>query len=227
MILNNISKLRTQDIMTLNILKVSPDTPLSEVINSMVIKKRQEVLIIEEESDGKEGLQGIFTLSDISGILQQGVDLNEPISKHMHTHVYTFPPDRSAKSARDFMVEKGIGRLPIWTGERVIGMVDTVTLRDTFYKEIEELSIQLREIIEQLHEGVCVVDDQGVVNLWNKSAERVYGVSAEELLGKKLRDYFPTALLDMVLETKEPVENAPHSPRENTYVNISAKPLWF
>ncbi len=227
MILNNIFKLKTRDIMATNVLKVAPDTPLSEVFTSMMRKNRQEALIIERVGEDREKILGIFTLKDISGVLLQGIDLNQTIKIHMHTNVYTFPPDQPAKSARDFMVKKGIGRLPVWDGKRVIGIVDTITLRDTFYKETEELSMQLREVIEQLHEGVCVVDDQGIVHLWNKSAERVYGVSAEELLGKKLKDYFPNALLDMVLESKEPVENVPHSPRKNTYVAISAKPLWF
>ena len=47
MILNNIFKLKTRDIMATNVLKVAPDTPLSEVFTSMMRKNRQEALIIE------------------------------------------------------------------------------------------------------------------------------------------------------------------------------------
>lgn len=227
MYLNMNIKLKAKDIMTTNLIKVDSNKILVEVFEELSKKKRREVFIIETKDDGTEDIKGILTLNNIVELLQKGIPLNESINKFMSFPVYTFPPEKPATEARNFMIEKGIGRLPIWDGQKIIGLIDSVTLRDVFYKQTEELSIQLREIIDQLHQGVCVVDDQGIVILWNKSAERIYQVSAEELLGKRLKDYFPTALLDEVLNGKKSIEYVSHSPRENTYVAISAKPIWY
>ncbi|MCR1899794.1 sigma 54-interacting transcriptional regulator [Irregularibacter muris] len=225
MILNQIIKLTAEDIMDTDLIKVGTNATLFEVWNEMAIKKRNEALILMSHGD-REEVKGIITYSDIGDMIRQKVDLHQSVEKHMRKNVYLFSPQKPVKEARDFMVAKGIGSLPIWDGKKIIGMIDTISLRDTYYKKTEELSQQLRTILDRLHEGVCVIDEDGIVTFWNNSAERVYGVEAEELLGKKLSDYFPTALLDMVIKSGEPVENVTHSPRKDTYVAISAKPLW-
>jgi len=227
MFLNMNVKLKAKEIMTTSVVKVEPNRILLEVFKELASKKRQEAFVVTIDNEGQEEIKGILTLTNIFELIKKDVSLNEPISKFMIKDVKTFSGEGSAEEARNLMVKEGIGRLPIWDAKKIIGVIDSITLRDTFYKQIEELSIQLRGIIDQMHEGVCVVDDQGVVLFWNSSAEKIYQVSAEEILGKKLKDYFPTAMLDIVLRDKEPVENAYHSPRENTYIAISAKPIWY
>lgn len=81
-------------------------------------------------------------------------------------------------------------------------------------------------LFDSLHEGVCVVDSEGIVRLWAKKSEKLYGVKRKDIINKPLKDFFPTALLLEVLASRTPVENVIHSPRENTYINISAMPLF-
>ncbi|WP_213818187.1 sigma 54-interacting transcriptional regulator [Garciella nitratireducens] len=222
---NQMIKLKVKEIMNTNVVKAHPDTSLLDVCKKMVSNKRSEALILLKKKDEEE-VQGIITLSDIGEIFKKNINLMNPVKEYMQPYVYFFSPDESVIKARDFMLDKKIGSLPIWDGKRIIGVVDTVTLRDTYYKRTEELSNQLFDILNHLHEGVCVVDEQGIVTFWNSSAERLYRVKAEELLGKKLSDYFPTALLDKVLKQKKAIENITHSPKKGTYVAISAKPLF-
>lgn len=227
MFLNMNVKLKVKEIMNTNVVKVEPNKILVEVVKELASKKRQEAFVVNTDNEGKEDIKGILTLNNILELLEKGISFDEPVNKIMISPVKTFSPEGLAEEARNFMVKEKIGRLPIWDGKKIIGVVDSITLRDTFYKQTEELSIQLRGIIDQLHEGVCIVDDQGIVLFWNKSAEKIYKVNGEELLGKRLKDYFPTAMLDIVLRDKKPVENVYHSPRENTYIAISAKPIWY
>lgn len=223
--LNQIVKLKVREIMNTKIIKAYPSTSLFEIYKKMTIYKRSEALILTFKKD-REEIQGIITFNDIGEILKRDLDLTNPVKDYMRTHVYFFSPEEPVKKARDFMLEKKIGSLPIWDGKKVVGIVDTITLRDTYYKKTEELSNQFCTILDQLHEGVCIVNDYGIVTFWNNSAERLYQIKGEELLGKRLRDYFPTALLDVVLKKKKPIENVTHSPRKGTYVAISAKPLF-
>lgn len=89
-------------------------------------------------------------------------------------------------------------------------------------KRIEDFE----NIFDNLHEAVCIVNENGKVMLWSKSSEELYNVKKSDILGKSLVDFFPDALLLTVLNTKTPIENAFHVPRENTYINISAIPLF-
>lgn len=46
-------------------------------------------------------------------------------------------------------------------------------------------------VVETLHEGVIVVDAAGVVQSWNAAAERIFGWSRAEAVGRKLADLRP------------------------------------
>src|SRR4030042_7009674 len=44
----------------------------------------------------------------------------------------------------------------------------------------------LHDVFEQSHDAVIVVDEEGQVTFWNKSAERLLGYSDKEILGKAI-----------------------------------------
>lgn len=225
MIFNQTIKLNVKDIMSTDFLKVSPTDALIHVCKKMIVNNRQEAFIVLE--DEKEKILGIITFRDIGQILRDGRDVNKPVRQYMTSPVHASTQEQTAKEVRDFMVKNNIGRLPVLDGEKIIGVVDSISLRDNYYAQIEELCNHLQKVIDQLHEGVCVIDSNKIVKLWNKSAENIYQVSAKEILGQKLNDYFPNALLSKVIEKKKPIENINHSPREGSYVAISAKPIFF
>jgi PAS domain S-box-containing protein len=43
-----------------------------------------------------------------------------------------------------------------------------------------------RRIVEEMPEAVIFADRQGVVRLWNRGAETMFGYSADEALGQRL-----------------------------------------
>lgn len=64
-------------------------------------------------------------------------------------------------------------------------------IRDiTARKQIER---QLRfhaEVLDKISDAVVVIDNKGIVNYWNKGAERLYGLSAEEASGQPLGELY-------------------------------------
>lgn len=56
----------------------------------------------------------------------------------------------------------------------------------TEQKAIEEVLRQQAQIIDQVHDGVVSTDLQGLINFWNKGAERLFGYSATEVQGKSI-----------------------------------------
>ena len=64
-------------------------------------------------------------------------------------------------------------------------------IRDiTARKQIER---QLRfhaEVLDQISDAVVVIDNENIVNYWNKGAERLYGLSEEEAFGQPLGELY-------------------------------------
>jgi PAS domain S-box-containing protein len=68
----------------------------------------------------------------------------------------------------------------------------TVVLRDiTARKQAEERQSQLAAIVESTDDAIISKTLQGIVLTWNKAAERMYGYSAQEIIGKPISILFP------------------------------------
>lgn len=84
----------------------------------------------------------------------------------------------------------------------------------------------LRSVIDCIYEAICVVDEDGIVRIWNESAEKLYKVKYEDIIGKNIADVFPNAIVEHVRREKIVVENKQHLPRENSHILANARPLY-
>lgn len=48
-----------------------------------------------------------------------------------------------------------------------------------------------QNILEQIPEALIFADAEGIIQIWNKSAERIFGFTAEETLGRSLDMIIP------------------------------------
>ncbi len=62
-------------------------------------------------------------------------------------------------------------------------------------------------ILNSAHDGMIAVDENGVVTLFNKAAERIMGLDAASVIGRKAIDVIPNTRLPVVLSTGEPELN--------------------
>jgi PAS domain S-box-containing protein len=213
---------RVKDIMTKDFIKATVDTSIKDALYMMIEGYKEEVVITDEDHK----LRGIFTMNDMAKIKKKNISFDSPIMEFAYKNVITIDLDASAREARDIMLANRIGRLPVVEDEKVIGIVTSNNIRDTFYLKMDELFNLQSNVFDNLHEAVCICDENGIVRYWNKSAENLYGVTIEEIIDKNLADFFPNALNIQVLKTEKRVDNVCHEPVEGKLVAISAVPLY-
>lgn len=83
----------------------------------------------------------------------------------------------------------------------------------------------LNEVVDQIREGVVVCDQSGIVKTWNTECEKIYRIKKEEIIGKKLEDFFPDAIDVQVLRTGKYFKDIVHTTRGSRII-ISASPLY-
>ena len=208
--------------MSENILRVGPQTSMQEAINKMLDSNTPEVLIMKSDSDE---MIGILTYKDISEARKNGVSMGMPVEKCMKKSVISIQSNTLISRARELLIQKNVGRLPVYDGTKLLGIIRTDAILNTYYMHLENVNKQYMEIIDCMNEAVTVTDRFGKIRVWNKRAEQIYNIPAGELLDRKLEDYFPNALSLSVLDSKIPIENVYHSPKPNYHVIISAQPI--
>lgn len=219
------------EIMSRKIIKVDSSSSINYAVELMLRSSRDEVIILKDidSSDYEDNVKGIITKSDIANLKRDKIDFTQPIGKFMNKEeaVLTISESETVRSARDIMMDQGIGRLLVVDKNVITGMVTARDLLSTFYLKIEEIELQLRTILESLQEAVCVINTKGIVTFWNKKSEKLYGVSESAIVGKHIKQFFPNALLLKALEEKRSYENLKHKPNKDSSVVISAVPLIY
>ncbi|WP_062306926.1 sigma 54-interacting transcriptional regulator [Alicyclobacillus sendaiensis] len=87
--------------------------------------------------------------------------------------------------------------------------------------------VVLRALLDVLDDAVTVVDAAGTVVAWNRAAAALYGIPAEDIVGRPITHFFALESLAVhsVLSTEAHIDHAYHRPRPDVHVLISAAPV--
>ncbi|MED0984134.1 sigma 54-interacting transcriptional regulator [Bacillus paramycoides] len=75
--------------------------------------------------------------------------------------------------------------------------------KEELIEKLEEQTQQGDLILNSTHDGMIVIDREGQVRLFNKSAERIIGYKKEEAVGKYILEVIPTSKLLRIIRTKQ------------------------
>jgi len=182
--------LKLREIMTPDPLTLLPDTSVKEAITLFLDRQIDGAPVLNENGE----FMGLFTKTHIYRMIIQDKDLNRPVAEFMNRQISLGHPDDSIESH----LHPGIGRLPITDGNKVVGIITRTDLAEAFYSSFKHISTELETVINSTHNLIVAVDRDGIVTTFNRAAERVLGIKAEDALGKKIVDLFPTSgLLDV------------------------------
>lgn len=214
---------RVLDIMDRDFIRLFGDESVNYALDRMIEKNRDEVVIVDE----KMGARGVFTRSDASRLKKEmKSSFNESVKNHISRDIITITKDKSAGYARDLMIKNNIGCLPVIEEKIIIGVLTKNNIRDNLYMRIDEVLKLQDNILDNIHEAVCISDERGIVNYWNKSAERLYEIKAFDVIGKYVGEIFPNAMIMKVLKEGKRIENVLHEPVEGKSVVLSTIPIY-
>ncbi|WP_243105961.1 sigma 54-interacting transcriptional regulator [Clostridium fermenticellae] len=213
---------KVKDIMIKDFLMANPDDSIEIVINKMLGALRREVLIV----DTNNKLRGIFTLNDASKVKKIDKSLDIPVKKVACKNVIIISPDDSTRYARDLMIKNKISILPVVEDDHIVGIITNNKLKDAVYLKMNELFDLQDNIFDNLHEAVCICDKNGVVNYWNKSSEKLYGIGTDQIVNNDISKFFPNALILEVINTRKRIDNVYHEPVKGKGVILSAVPIY-
>ncbi|WP_202320117.1 CBS domain-containing protein [Archaeoglobus neptunius] len=125
---NVLGKVKVKDIMTENVVSLTPEMRVSEVMTLLLKSKHLGYPVIDDDK-----LVGIVTLHDIIN-----ADPNTRVGEVMTKEVITVEPNRSAFEAFKIMSERKIGRLPVTENGKIVGIVSRSDL------------MRVKEILEAL-----------------------------------------------------------------------------
>lgn len=63
---------------------------------------------------------------------------------------------------------------------------------------------RLNNILNFSYEGIIVADVNGIINIFNPTAERIFNIDSKSIIGKRADEYIPTSKLLEVVETGQP-----------------------
>ncbi len=79
--------------------------------------------------------------------------------------------------------------------------------KESLIEELKHESFKRDLIFNSTDDGMVGIDDNGYIILFNRSAERMIGVSAKEAIGKYIYEVIPASGLPRILETKRTETN--------------------
>lgn len=214
---------KVKDIMNIEFKEVLYSDTVKQISDMMITQNLDEVIVVDE----KHTLMGIFTRKDLAKICAERSNLLEDkIINYAIKDVVTINPYKFARDARDIMILNNIGRLPVMEKDKIIGIITNNNLRDSFYLKLDEIFNLQNNILDNIHEAVCICDINGIVTYWNKSSEKLYKVKAKDIIGLKVTEHFNNPLIPKVLKEGKAIENIRHEPMRGKSVILSVIPIY-
>ncbi len=184
--------MKVKNFMSTEVISLSQDLTLMEVVDLFLKNKIDGAPVIK---DGK--MIGLLTKTHLLRAVRQGVSLNSSIRDYMTTKVKTLNPNEDIRDV-DILYT---GRYPVIEENELIGFITKSDIMVALTNIIEELSGQMETVINSAYNPIIAIDDQGIIRIWNKAAEKMTKMNAEEVLGSFINDIIPESDLLNIVKT--------------------------
>jgi len=88
--------------------------------------------------------------------------------------------------------------------EKTIEFAENILLSDTRKDVLVKALNRLRNLAENAHDGIIILDEDGTISYANKSAEVILKIKIKDIINKKLNDILQASTMECLSPTEEP-----------------------
>ena len=150
--------------------------------------------------DGEGGLLSVFSRSSLYRAILDGATYKDIVDPYLITEVISISDDIPDDQLADFVKGSPVGSVPVVNREgKVLGLLSKANMVMTLFRHSEILNVQLKAILDSMHNGVIAVDSQGMVTHVNIGACRILGLQADTSYGQPFKEFLPNLDLNPAL----------------------------
>lgn len=217
---------KVEDVMDLNFNTVSENESVKIAVSEIIKANKKTLIALDDDND----MSGIISITDIHNLRLKNPEIEDvKIKDIMKKNVVTVKKGMPIDECRDLMIKESIGILPVVDDVgKVIGILRQEHIRDYLYMQLEEYGITLKYIIGQIKEGICAVNKEGIVILWNSFMEERYDIKSEDIVGKPISDFLEDTICERVLRRKIGISDVYSTyKKQDMYGLVHANPIFF
>lgn len=185
------------DVMSRGVVKLKKTNTLSEVRQIFLDRVIDGAPVVSD--DGK--VIGVFTKTHMLRAI--GKPMDTTIARLMNRNVISISESMPVEEAMNIPV----GRLPVVNKDGVmVGWLTRTDLASAFVNHYKKAIEGLSQIINSSAYGILAIDENGKITVFNRTAERLWGVDAEKITGSHVDKVFPAMKMTGILKKGEPVK---------------------
>ncbi|HZJ85081.1 MAG TPA: sigma 54-interacting transcriptional regulator [Syntrophomonadaceae bacterium] len=185
--------MKIEDIMSSDLYVLKENDTLRDAAALFIDKRIDGAPVV----DGDMQLRGLITKSHVLRVVAQNQNMNLLLTDVMETDVVTINPADDI----DDIVHLELGRLPVTRDGELKGIITRSDLVRAYYRSVRDLEEELNTVINSTYNAIITIDLQGRVQIFNQSAQKLFGISSEEAIGKHVTKIVPDSNLAEILET--------------------------
>ena len=215
-----------EDVMDINFNTINENESVKNAVSEIIKANKKTLVALNDDGD----MSGIISITDIHnlGLNSEGIE-DVKIKDIMKKNVVSVKKGMPIDECRNLMIKENIGILPVVDNNgKILGILRQEHIRDYLYMQLEEYGITLKYIIGHIKEGICAVNDEGVVILWNSFMEERYGIKSDEIVGRPISDFLEDTICERVLRRRIGISDVYSTyKKQDMYGLVHANPIFF
>ena len=217
---------KVEDVMDLNFNTINENESVKIAVSEIIKANKKTLVALDDNGD----MSGIISITDIHnlGLNNEGIE-EVKIKDIMKKKVVSVEKGMPIDECRDLMIKENIGILPVVDDNgKITGILRQEHIRDYLYMQLEEYGITLKYIIGHIREGICAVNNEGVVILWNSFMEERYGIKSDDIVGRPISDFLEDTICERVLRRRIGISDVYSTyKKQDMYGLVHANPIFF
>lgn len=150
-----------------------------------------------------------------------GTNYAEMISEDMEIIIEATGNEQVFEHLRKLKAKKTV----VIPGSMARIMMSLIDEKESLISRLQYHRQELDIILNSTYDGMIAVNKEGMITLFNRAAERITGIVADEVMGKRAHKSIPNSRLDTILETGKPEINQEQKLSNQTRIITNRVPV--